>query len=380
MWRDKGSLTVHDQDMSTRNTSMVQDQDKHGPHMLARRHARVQLARRRLVRYGGTACLLAAAALVLSGCDVFNGAFAGSRPSSAVQDVNRANDLSQSNHCDQAIPLYLSALTKDGTFVNAYRGLGVCYQTIGDYGSALTTYDKAIRVDPTNFGLYQARAGAEALSGNTGAATSDLNTAMRFATRQQLTYTSIAGSYASYGDFADAVAAMGKAIALTPSDPTLYKTRGDYYLQEPDNARALQDYRRAIDAAPGATKADYYADLASAYHQMNGYTNSAYAALHTAIQLEPSNPSYYIQDGDYHQAAGAFPQALGLYNQALHIAKVGPNAELAHEGKGDVFVAQGRKKEALAQYRLALKQTSKSNPTDVRDTRPRLQGKIQGLT
>lgn len=342
--------------------------------------ARRLLARHHAIPYGVTACLLVAVALALTGCDPFNGASAGTPPPSAAADLNQANALRQANRCDKAIPLYLRALSKDGGFISAYSGLGLCYQTIGDYGSAITTYDKAIKVDPTNFGLYQARAGAEALSGNTGAATDDLKTALRFATKQPLSYTNIAQSFISYGDWADAVMAMDKAIALTPSEPSLYKTRGDYYLQEPDNARALQDYKRAIDAAPGTAKADYYADLAAAYHQMVGYTNSAYAALHAAIQLQPGNAAYYIQDGDYHEAANAFPQALGLYNQALRIEKVGPNAELAYEGKGDVFAAQGKRKEALAAYRQAFKLTNKKNPSDARDVRPRLQGKIQGLT
>lgn len=381
MWRDRKNDMVCKSSRPGGDTARKRNRDT-VPETQPGAHRQTPSAfhvRRRAVSLGLTACMLGFVSMALAGCSLFNGAFAGSPPPSAVQDFSQASNLSQNNHCDKAIPLYLSALTKDGTFVNAYKGLGLCYQAIGDFGSAISTYDKAIKVDPTNFGLYQSRAGAQAVSGNTGAATNDLEAALRFATKQSSSYSSIAGSFASYGDFADAVVAMDKAIALTPSEPSLYKTRGDYYLQEPDNARAIQDYKRAIDAAPGTSKADYYADLASAYHQMIGYTNSAYAALHAAIQLQPGNPSYYVQDGDYHQAAGAFPQAMGLYDQALRIAKTGSAAEAAYEGKGDVLAAQGRKVKALAEYKLALKQTSKKNPADVRDVRPRLQGKIQGL-
>jgi tetratricopeptide (TPR) repeat protein len=302
--------------------------------------------------------LLAVVALAMTACSVpapGEHASAGTRPTTAGQDYNAAQTLATDGHCDRAIPLYLSALVKDDGYVNAYRNLGMCYQTLGSFQAALVDYDKAISVDPTNFGLYLARAGVEAVMGNTGAATDDNATALRLAPPQAPSYVAIAESFASFADFADAVTAMNKAIALVPDDPTLYEQRAQFYLQAKDAARAYQDYQRAIKVASStASRASVYADLANMYDQRGDFP-SAERAIALAIRLAPWSAHFYVQSGDIHKDAGAAHAALVLYDQALRLARLGPDAAAAHEAKGDVLVSLGHSKQAVAEYRAALR-------------------------
>ena len=302
--------------------------------------------------------LLAVIALAMTACSVpapGEHASAGTRPTTAGQDYNAAQTLATDGHCDRAIPLYLRALSKDDDFVNAYRNLGMCYQTLGSLHAALVEYDKAISVDPTNFGLYLARAGLEAVMGNTGAARDDDATALRLAPPQAPSYVAIARSFASVADFADAVRAMNKAIALVPGDPSLYEQRAEFYLQARDVARAYQDYQKAINVAPStASRAMAYADLANVYAQQ-GDVRSAERAIALAIRLVPGNAHFYVQSGDIHKDAGAAHAALGLYDQALRRVHSGPDAAAAHEAKGDVLVSLGHMTQVVAEYRAALR-------------------------
>jgi tetratricopeptide (TPR) repeat protein len=302
--------------------------------------------------------LLAVIALTMTACSVpapGEQASAGTRPTTAGQDYDAAQALAAAGHCDRAIPRYLSALIKDDGFVNAYRNLGMCYQTLGSFQAALVEYDKAISVDPTNFGLYLARAGLEAVMGNTGAATDDDATALRLAPPQAPSYVAIAESFASFADFADAVTAMNKAIALVPDDPSLYEQRAGFYLQAKDAARAYQDYQRAIKVASStASRASVYADLANMYDQRGDF-QSAERAIALAIRLAPWSAHFYVQSGDIHKDAGAPHAALALYDQALRRARIGPDAEAAHEAKGDVLASLGHSKQAVAEYRAALR-------------------------
>ncbi len=63
--------------------------------------------------------------------------------------------------------------------------------------------------------------------------------------------------------------------------------------------------------------------------------------------------------------------ALSLYDRALHLVSTGPTAEAAHEGKGDVLVAQGHRAEAISEYKRALKLATPG------DTTQRLNQKIR---
>jgi tetratricopeptide (TPR) repeat protein len=326
--------------------------------------------------FGGSSTLLgllAVIALAMTACTLpapGEQASAGTRPSTAEQDYEAAQTLATAGRCNRAIPLYLSALIKEDSYVNAYLNLGICYQTLGSFHAALVEYDKAISVDPTNFGLYIARAGLEAVMGNTGAAMDDDATALRLAPPQAPSYVTIAGSFASFADFADAVTAMNKAIALVPDDPSLYEQRGGVYLQAKDAAHAYQDYQRAIKVASPASRATVYADLANVYDQQGDF-QSAERAIALAIRLAPWSVHFHVQSGDIHKDAGAAHAALALYDQALRSARIGPDAAAAHEGKGDVLVSLGHITQAVAEYRAALRLLKEPR------SRTTVQGKIK---
>jgi tetratricopeptide (TPR) repeat protein len=246
---------------------------------------------------------------------------------------------------------------------------------MGSFNAAIVEYDKAIAIDPTNFGLYIDRAGVEANNGSTGAAAADDLLALRLAPRQAPSYVSIAYSFSYFQDFADAIKAMDRAIALVPSNPSLYETRAGFYLQIQDAQRAYADYNKALKVAPFTlSRANIYADLASVYQTQQDYS-SAFRAIAAAIQLVPDNAHFYVKSGDIHQAAGALDPALKLYSHALKLVSKGSDAEAAHEGKGDVLASLGQPRAAIAEYRIAQRLANKNDGV----IQPRLKSKIKAL-
>jgi len=280
---------------------------------------------------------------------------AGGAPPGSAQEYAQAEQLRASGHCDRAIPLYRRAIAAYATYVSAYVGLGSCYQTLGSYATALATFDKAIRIDPTNYLLYFDRAGVEAQAGRMGAAVDDYRVALRLSPPQVPSYLAIAYGFAGVADYADALGAMSKAIALTPRNPSLYAQRANLYLQASDDQHAYADYRQAIHLAQTVTqRAALYADLAEVYASQRDY-DQALGAIAAAIRLRPGDARLYVVSGRIHLDAGQLPAALSLYDRALRLVSSGPTAEAAHEGKGDVLVVQGRRTEAIGEYKRALK-------------------------
>src|SRR5262249_24935157 len=244
-------------------------------------------------KLAGLALLLAVllgVGLLLSACTQAAGAgqqAAAPSSRSAADAYNAAMSLTYSGKCRQAIPIFLEALTKNPMYVNAYGGLGNCYQSMGSFNEAIAEYDKAIQLDPTGYGLYMQRAGAEYNNGSGGSAIADLNTALRLAPPQAITYVSIAAAFASYVDFADAVKAYTLAIQKVPGNPSFYEQRAQVYLQMQDPTRAFADYQTAIKASSTpSVRATVYSDLAAAYQGQGDYAN-ALTAVRQAIQLLP---------------------------------------------------------------------------------------------
>jgi len=323
--------------------------------------------------------VLALAACVLSGCATDGGAApvapAAASSTSATSDFNKALSLVSANHCGRAVPLFLSAIAKDGPGVNEYRGLASCYAALGLPNKGLKAFDNAIALDPTNYGLYNDRAIAEAGLGDTGAAAIDAQTALRFSPNQVPAYISISNAFGDFQDFADAVMVLDKAIALVPNDPTLYEKRALIHLNNMgDSARAFADYQHAIQVAPFiAARADIYSKLADVYKTMTDY-NSAYKTIKIAINLQPANAAYYLQSAQIHQAGGALDEALQLYNQTLGYSKTGPNGLAAYQGKSAIYTATNDKKNALLAYEAALRLAPDAS------TRASLRAAIKTLT
>lgn len=338
-----------------------------------------RLIRRRWVGVGvGVGVLLVLAIAILTGYRLSASTPASSRGGAhADKDYNMAESYrgQTPSRCDRAIPLYLSAISKNPMYVHAYTGLGLCYATLGEFDQAIFQLDKAIQIDPTGFDLYRTRAGIQYNNGSAGAAIDDERTALTLATNEVATYRSIAGDFNSYGDWADAIVAMDRAISVVSDDPTLYTLRGDYYHSSGDDLTAFNNYTLAIAhagyAADRATVYDHEAGLYSAAGQLT----QAFQAITTAITLQPNNALFYFDAGQIYQRAGDFTTAFKLYDHYLQLAPSGSTAESALEAKGDMYQTQGRFNEALHAYQRALPLTAPTDPF----IRPRLVSKIKSV-
>jgi len=332
--------------------------------------------RRRWVGMGiGVGLLLMLAVAILTGYRLSAPVPAGG--AHADRDYNMAESYrgQTPSRCDRAIPLYLSAISKNLMYVHAYTGLGLCYAALGEFDQGIVQLDKAIQIDKTGFYLYTVRAGIEYSNGSSGAALDDDRQALTLSTNQPASYLTIGGQLASFGDWPDAIAAVDRAIAAVPNSPDLYIQRGDYYHSLGNDVSASRDYRLAISYAPNATHlATVYDHEATSLYSPNGDYPSAIRAITTAITLQPNNAIFYFDAGQIYQTAGYFNTAIRQYDHYLRLAPSGSTAELALESEGDMYQTQGRFDKALSAYRRAVPLTD-----PIRFIRGRLQSKIKSV-
>jgi tetratricopeptide (TPR) repeat protein len=182
------------------------------------------------------------------------------------------------------------------------------------------------------------------------------------------------------GDHKGAERLYRRGLALAPDDPELRNALGWTLFQEGKTAEAVEEYRRALEANPKDVRAhdnlalalvelgqldeavdhyeaslaikpeaEIYSDLGFVMARL-GKREAALADYHKALELDPKCASaHYNLAVDFVQA-GELAKAESQYRQAL-VRK--PNAA-THNGLGYVLVRQGRKNEAVAEFRKAI--------------------------
>lgn len=313
----------------------------------------------------------AAAALLSAGWTVTAAGVVGSG-ASARDYYGEAQNLASRGHCELAIPLFTQAIARNHVYVAALQGRALCAQTLGADDVAIADLTTALRVDPTNYGLLLARAGAEIDDGATGRAQSDTLAALRLAPPQVPSYLSVADDLYAVADLTDAARTMTLALLLLPRDPTLYARRAVYEAAMYDYERAAADYQSAVGlAAPGARLALYDA-LATVQDQAQNY-GAARRASAAAIALSPRDPALYVMAGAIEHDAGNEAAAVALYRRALAHGARGIDALRAWERSGDALATMGQTRQAIAAYRAAI------SVTPDRARRRELEAKIKGL-
>ena len=68
----------------------------------------------------------------------------------ASELTDRGDQSYQTEHYSDAIALYLEAMERDGTSSDLYYNLGNAYYRSGQIADAILSYERALRLDPTN--------------------------------------------------------------------------------------------------------------------------------------------------------------------------------------------------------------------------------------
>jgi tetratricopeptide (TPR) repeat protein len=109
--------------------------------------------------------------------------------------------------------------------------------------------------------------------------------------------------------------AAGPSHRTSPSDPETIFNNAKKALSGGEFDRAAQLLNNLITRFPD--RADYHYYLATAYTGLRGRKREAEQVLKRAIELEPTNPNYYLALGNLYRSGGIVDKALEMYRTAL---------------------------------------------------------------
>jgi len=213
-------------------------------------------------------------------------------PAEPEAHYNLAVLLMREENVTAAIAEYQKTLAINSRHASAHNNLGVALDALGDHRRALDEFKKAIGADP----------------------------------RYAEAHFNLGLSYFRFGDNLRATQEFETALKLAPrqaSDP--YVQLGELYLQQGKKDRALEAFKRAVQAMKesGRPNVQAYRGLALAYLGLNQRAD-AVNTLRLAVQELPNEPSAHAALADALAAQGDLDRAIEEYGRRL---KLEPTAD-----------------------------------------------------
>jgi len=247
----------------------------------------------------------------------------------ALNLYRRATSLHAMGETDRALSDYNDAIRIDPSNSLAFLGRGVLLATRKRaYNRAIEDFDKVLVIQPDNVDALIARGNA----------------------------------YSQLGDNGRALADLDRAISLAPDNAQAYVVRGLANNRRGEKRLAMQDYEAALKYAPRYPQA--LANRAALYSEERKY-DAAIRDLDESIASDADNPVAYYNRGYAHFAKQEYDKALADYGAAI---KLEPDMGLAYNNRCLVRAITGKDLVAGLQDCDRAQKLMPLN-LDVRDTR-----------
>ncbi|MGH6864830.1 MAG: tetratricopeptide repeat protein [Methyloceanibacter sp.] len=281
--------------------------------------------------------------------DDFNAAIQLS-PENATVYNNRGNALMDLGHPDEAAKDFDRAITLSSNYGAAYNNRGNAYAALGQYDVAFGDFRKAVELMPQSPAAFNGRGKAHAELRRHNAAVRDLSRAISLDTKYAVAYRNRATAYFALAKYVEAAADATLALELEPEkpQPDLLLLRARSYASVRKYNQAVEDLNKAIELNPELVEA--YVERGMTFTQVRRFED-AIGDFTRAIEIDPRNAKAYAMRAEAKQLSDPEGDALYDVNQALSLALDDPAALRI---RGNIYEAQERFDEAIADYRKAL--------------------------
>ena len=219
-----------------------------------------------------------------------------------------------------------------------------------DYESARIEYEKAVAVDPAFASGYYQLAYIAKRDGNLKAAEGYYLEAVTSDGTHYKAWYGLGNLYSGMGNNAKAIESLKTSISINPKYEKAYYVLGKVYESQKSTSLAISNLKKAIEVDKKYSLA--YELLAKIYIDQEKY-DTTIAMLRGLTGTSVSYKTAYHLAQAYN-AKGNHSAALTAASTSLAKAKK-KNWAPAQIEKGDALKGLGRNKEAIASYRLAMK-------------------------
>ena len=178
----------------------------------------------------------------------------------AYADVEKdCRELSDTKAQIAACTTWIASAPKDA---ERYLRRGIAYRgTGGDHKKAIEDFSTVIKLTPNSLKAYELRGSSRGIINDNAGAVADYTAAIALEKKSDPKadlsgyYSLRAAQLKSQGKFDAALADYSELIRLNPRDANQLVYRADIYEKKGDKARAIADYRRALEIDPASSYA-----------------------------------------------------------------------------------------------------------------------------
>lgn len=215
----------------------------------------------------------------------------------AATSYNNGREAYTRGDLNEALSAYDEAIRLDPTNAPAYVARGRVWMDREEAEMALSDYNEAIRFDPKYANAYMNRGIVWHLKGETEKEVADYNEAIRLDSKNALAYLNRGLMWVANGDTDKALANFNEAIRLDPKNAHAYAARGALWSDKGLTDKALADFNEASRLDPKSFGSVSLATVVPG----QGTRNLQIGMPASTVPAILGNPDIPISDGKYPQ-------------------------------------------------------------------------------
>ncbi len=262
--------------------------------------------------------------------------------------IQEAHELHLGGKLNEAENIYKKVLEHQPDNFNILVFLGIIFYQRGQYESAITYFEDAIRLGPENADVYYNMGNAFEKLGKLEKAAENYMKAIQLNPILFDAYNNLGLIYQSWGHLDRAVTYYRKALELNPGLSVAHYNLGTVLQDRKLFDDAIKHYQDVLELNPDFV--DAYYNLGVIFQEKEDF-HEAIKHYRKALEMSPDLADAYNNIGILYQKMEEYDKALEYFQQALNHK---PDFASACNNIGSVFRERGSLDEAIFYHQKAL--------------------------
>lgn len=193
--------------------------------------------------------------------------------------------------------------------------LGNAYYYAEQYKDAGETYDRILRLNPSDPSILHSRGVTYGRLGRYDEALADFNRSLEIKPDDPVTLINRGNTYTELARYDEALADLNRSLEIKPDDPATFNNRGNTYFRLERYDEALADFNRSLELR--RDDPDTTHNRGTVYIKLGKY-NEAFADLNHALELKPDDASTFYNLACLLSLWGKTDEALTYLKKAIN--------------------------------------------------------------
>lgn len=224
---------------------------------------------------------------------------------------------------NSAIKEFVTAVTLDKNYYQAYNAMGVATLKLGNKNDAMELFQTALKVNPGFANAHDNVGVVEMMNGNLDGAETAFMKAIKFNTHNPTAWYHMSQVETRRGNYSKALTWVNHSLHVNPNSSPALTLQGELYLKQGNQAAAINSFKKAQIVKPENIRP--YLNLATIYEN-RADEEFAMEQLKTSLAINPNNAESKLRIANMALHIRKYDQALDYYTKLVGDANFNDDA------------------------------------------------------